>query len=77
MENQNGTLKGTDILNNHNLIKLNNIMKNESSYVVFMQNIRKTQNGLLSIMRSRPELVDSIKPQFDALNHLISALMPD
>lgn len=66
-----------DILNEYNLNKLISLTKDEGAYREFMQSLRKTRNALYTLMERRPDLYESIKPQFESLNNLIGALLPD
>lgn len=61
---------------NDNLSAFEKLIENENDYILFMDSIRATRNGLFEITQKRPDLKDSVSNQFQVLNELFNALLP-
>lgn len=51
------------------------LIQKDEDFQNFVDAIWQTRKGLYSLMDKRPDLFDSLKPQFDALNNLVSILL--
>lgn len=70
MKNRNKT-----VLTEYNYNLLDRLFETEEDYREIMQALWKTRAGLYKIMEDRPVMEEAIKPQFQAVNKLIGALL--
>lgn len=59
------------------LTRVKRMFANEQDYKEHMNNLYRTRAGLLTILEHRPDLNETVGRQFDTLNKLIAALLPD
>lgn len=62
--------------NQHQRAKLSAMFDRVNEYKKHMNNLYKTREGLYTIMNTRSDLCEAVRPQFDTLNYLIDALLP-
>ncbi|MCB0649559.1 MAG: hypothetical protein KDC49_22980 [Saprospiraceae bacterium] len=60
-----------------NLDQIQKVFMNESDYRRHINNLCKTRKGLSIIIEARPDLESELMDQFETLNLLVAALLPD
>lgn len=73
----NDPAKSALYFNADTLQRLNSLFRREKDYRRHMTSLWITRRQILNLIKARPELSSALKPQFDTLNELIAALLPN
>lgn len=64
------------LFTNNQMSNIRALFSSDIEYKKHLNNLWKTRRALVKIIEIRPELKEDIRPQFDTLNNLIAALLP-